>query len=191
MCQYQKGFSVFFWITLSHEVSRHFPPPPHTHTHQHTRTSRTFYIFAVHQPTIKPLQHFSFQTCNLLLLNLMVREITECTGSGHKLQLTHHSSKSTFNKFFWNYNSFRFKVTLTDTSLTASANKNERNETIFFYFEFLSPPFKKIQKIIPPVVEEMVTKKSLTRYDIIFQHYISNFYKKKLRTYHTFSTKNN
>ena len=27
-----KGFSVFFWITLSHEVSRHFP---HTHTHTH------------------------------------------------------------------------------------------------------------------------------------------------------------
>ena len=25
-----KGFSVFFWITLSHEVSRHFPPPTHT-----------------------------------------------------------------------------------------------------------------------------------------------------------------
>ena len=25
-----KGFSVFFWITLSHEVSRHFP---HTHNH--------------------------------------------------------------------------------------------------------------------------------------------------------------
>ena len=52
LCQ-TKGFSVFFWITLSHEVSRHFPPP---HTHQHTRTLRTFYIFAVHQLTIKPLQ---------------------------------------------------------------------------------------------------------------------------------------
>ena len=41
-----KGFSVFFWITLSHEVSRHFPI--HTHTHQYTRTLRRFYIFAVH-----------------------------------------------------------------------------------------------------------------------------------------------
>ena len=37
-----KGFGVFFWITLSHEVSKHFP------TRQHTRTSKTFYIFAVH-----------------------------------------------------------------------------------------------------------------------------------------------
>ena len=43
-----KGFSVFFWITLSHEVSRHFPI--HTHTHQYMRTLRTFYIFAVHRP---------------------------------------------------------------------------------------------------------------------------------------------
>ena len=29
-----KGFSVFFWITLSHEVSRLFP----THTHTHINT---------------------------------------------------------------------------------------------------------------------------------------------------------
>ena len=42
-----KGFSVFFWITLSHEVSRHFPPT-HSHPYQHTRTLRRFYIFAVH-----------------------------------------------------------------------------------------------------------------------------------------------
>ena len=41
-----KGFSVFFWITFSHEASRHFPR--HTHTHQYMRTLRTFYIFAIH-----------------------------------------------------------------------------------------------------------------------------------------------
>ena len=41
-----KGFSVFFWITLSHEVSRHFPT--HTHPYQHMRTLRRFYISAVH-----------------------------------------------------------------------------------------------------------------------------------------------
>ena len=40
-----KGFIVFFWIFLSHEVSR---LSPYTHTQQHTRTSRTFCIFAVH-----------------------------------------------------------------------------------------------------------------------------------------------
>ena len=42
-----KGFSVFFWITLSHEVSRHFPPPP-TQPYQHMQTLRTFCIFTVH-----------------------------------------------------------------------------------------------------------------------------------------------
>ena len=31
-----KGFSVFFWIILSHEVSRHFP------THTHTLTNANF-----------------------------------------------------------------------------------------------------------------------------------------------------
>ena len=54
LCQ-TKGFSVFFWIILSHEVSRHFP------THQHTRTSRTFYIFTVHQPEKKPLHWWRIQ----------------------------------------------------------------------------------------------------------------------------------
>ena len=38
-----KGFSVFLWITLSHEVSRHFP----TYTSTYANL-RTFYIFAVH-----------------------------------------------------------------------------------------------------------------------------------------------
>ena len=34
---------MFFWITLSHKVSRHFP------IHQHTQTLRTFYIYTVHR----------------------------------------------------------------------------------------------------------------------------------------------
>ena len=53
-CVKIKGFSVFFWITLSHEVSRHFP------IHQHTQTSRTFYIFTVNRPanyTFKKSDH--------------------------------------------------------------------------------------------------------------------------------------
>ena len=41
----QKGISVFFWIILSHEVSR---LSLYTHTHQRTRTSRIFCIFVVH-----------------------------------------------------------------------------------------------------------------------------------------------
>ena len=63
-----KGFSVFFWITLSHEVSRHFP---HTHTHpyQHMRTLRRFYIFAVHW-RIYP---FIMQNC----LAVLGKEITD------------------------------------------------------------------------------------------------------------------
>ena len=48
LCQIPKGFSVFFWITPSHEVSRYFPPP-HTLTHQYTQTLGTFYIFTVHR----------------------------------------------------------------------------------------------------------------------------------------------
>ena len=41
----QKGISVFFWIILSHEVSRHFPT--YTPTQQPMRTSRIFCIFTV------------------------------------------------------------------------------------------------------------------------------------------------
>ena len=40
----QKGISVFFWIILSHKVSR---LSPYTHTHQHMRASRIFCIFTV------------------------------------------------------------------------------------------------------------------------------------------------
>ena len=42
-----KELVFYSWIPLSPEVSR---LSPYTHARQHTRTSRTFYIFAVHQP---------------------------------------------------------------------------------------------------------------------------------------------
>ena len=37
-----KGFSVFFWITLSHEVSGHFPI--HTHTSTYANFKNLLYI---------------------------------------------------------------------------------------------------------------------------------------------------
>ena len=37
-----KGFSVFFWITLSHEVSGHFPV--HTHTSTYANFKNLLYI---------------------------------------------------------------------------------------------------------------------------------------------------
>ena len=47
-----KELVFYSWIPLSLEVSR---LSPYTHAQQHTRTSRTFYIFAVHrQPLITP-----------------------------------------------------------------------------------------------------------------------------------------
>ena len=43
-----KELVFYSWKPLSPEVSR---LSPYTHAQQHTRTSRTFYIFAVHRPT--------------------------------------------------------------------------------------------------------------------------------------------
>ena len=56
-----KGISVFFWIILSHEVSRHFPT--YTPTQQHKRTSRIFCIFAVHTGGYTPSLVENLMSC--------------------------------------------------------------------------------------------------------------------------------